>query len=327
MTSSKLGFLTAAVLAACPAAYAVNCNTFSPTHPAALPFKIPASMGTLPPALLKIQPNGCINGPIGRHVGHVITPGSVSSAVNVIPPAPQPPAIGTTAAAVQAQFPAVYLFNVQQNPAYDAQFALLDDYMLANLSNEYLRNKGNVPALMNLMAIRLTAAHLVRLKAAFGAAVDAGVAAAATPTVKAQYYATGAPAPLRMSHAQYVSLGIGAYFPPEFSMTQYDLFLEYFAVKGATVASALVRMAAFEAQVLYSTFQVSYWVGGKLVAILDKVDPNINIEIGNIIGVTVDDIVDLVSTPYGDSYVDLPGFYDYSDFGDFDFEWDWNAWF
>jgi hypothetical protein len=327
MTLSRLALIAAILIAASTAHATTVCNIQGTSTAPKLRI-IPPSMGKLPVTLQRIAPAaGCANqGTGGRHVGHIITPGWTTGAPNVVSGAPQPP-LGTTAATVAADFPAVYLYNIQHNPTYDAQFGLLDDYMLATLSNEYIRNNGNVTTLMNLMATKLTAAHLVRLKAAFGTAVDTAVTAAAPAAIKAQYHTYGAPANLRMSHAQYISMGIGGYFPEKFSLTQYQLFLEYEALPNATVATALVKMASFEAQVLYSDYQFSYWVGGKLVAILDHVDPNINIEIGNILGTVVTDIVDMVSTPLGNSYVDLPGFYDYNDTGDFNFDWDWYDWF
>lgn len=319
--------------ASAPPALALNCRTAGPEISAPT-WQIPASMGHLPPAHFLVHPADCGNNGNPRHAGYAIQPTVSTTAPIILQPTPQAPDPGTSDATIQANFPAVYLFNVQQNDAYEAQFAQLDDYMLANLSNEYVRNGGDVPALMAAMAAKLTAADLLRVQGAFGLVVTPAVASGAPPEVQIAYLSAPAATLVARSHAQYVAMGIGAYFPPEFSMTQYDLFLEYFAVKGATVASALVRTAAFEAQVLYTTYQVAYWSGGKLVALLDYVDPAINIEIGNIIGTTVDYTVDLISSPGGTGYVDDPSFYldptEYGTFvGDwgFDFSWDWNVWF
>lgn len=39
---------------------------------------------------------------------------------------------------------------------------------------------------------------------------------------------------------------------------------------------------------------------------MDAVDPNINIEIGNVVGVTADWAVGLIGGPTGTAYIDLP---------------------
>jgi len=59
--------------------------------------------------------------------------------------------------------------------------------------------------------------------------------------------------------------------------------------------------------VLFQTFTWSYKAGGYIVTFLDQVDPNINIEIGNIEGAAVDWTIDLIeSSPTGTGYIDLP---------------------
>jgi hypothetical protein len=232
-----------------------------------------------------------------------------ASSGTVTPPAKVTgmPSRGTSSATVLTQFPTVYLYVVTNNPAYDAQFAMLDDYMLAGISQEYIRHGGNVAALMKQFALKLSAANLLRAQSAFGVSVvTPAVELYSAAAVKTTYNAGGTRVVIHLSSAQSQTMGIGNFFPPTFSMTQTDLFYEFFAVRGATVASALVSAAAFEAVVLKQTFDVSYWVGGKLYIILDHLDPNINIEIGDIIGATVDDVVDFVSTPTGTGYVDLP---------------------
>jgi hypothetical protein len=49
-----------------------------------------------------------------------------------------------------------------------------------------------------------------------------------------------------------------------------------------------------------------YTAGGYISTLLDKVDPNINIDLGNVIGITADWAVSLVTAPTGTSYIDLP---------------------
>ena len=94
-------------------------------------------------------------------------------------------------------------------------------------------------------------------------------------------------------------------------MTQNELWWDFFMQTSGygltTAVQATTKMIAFEATVLYETFTWSYWAGGYVVTFLDKVDPNINIEIGNMEGAVVDMAVSIVEyNPSGTSYIDLP---------------------
>jgi hypothetical protein len=117
---------------------------------------------------------------------------------------------------------------------------------------------------------------------------------------------------LETSHSQSIHKGlvslIGGFLPAEYSMTQNELWWMYFTQgTGTTIAQATFKMVWFEATVLYATAVFSYKAGGYFVTFLDKLDPNINIEIGNVEGAAVDWAIDLVeSTPTGTAYIDLP---------------------
>lgn len=55
---------------------------------------------------------------------------------------------------------------------------------------------------------------------------------------------------------------------------------------------------------LSTTFTVAYKTDGYIVTFLDHFDPNINIEIGNVIGSTIDMAGTVVETSRGTGYID-----------------------
>jgi hypothetical protein len=219
--------------------------------------------------------------------------------------------VGTTDAEIQANFPTVFLCNFTHNPTVDTQFGTAGPYQIAWLSTMYTAYGGNLPNLYTAFARQLGVANLLLARSSFGPGLDYYVGEFAPAAVEENYFAAvarGQSTLRRMSHWDYVNRGLGNFIPPQFTMTQEQIWWEAFAVKGATVESAFVSTALIDYAAGKSAFEFGYWVGGYLYLALDKIDPNINIEIGDIIGVTVDDIVDTVSdggtTVYGTGYVD-----------------------
>jgi len=251
------------------------------------------------------------------------------------------PAVGKTDAAIQANFPAVFLYNFQHDTTANTHITAAGTYEIAWLSSEYYRNNGNIPALYTAFAKQLTAANLVLLRASFGSGMDTYVKTYSTAAVYAAYAASAGVQTnvvQRMSHIDYETRGLGSFVPPVFTMTQNDLWWEAFAKTGATVESACVSVALADVTAAQTAWSVGYYIGGKLYLVADALNPQINITIGNIIGHTVDDIVNTFTTTSGVSITVGPicedaacnpttefddGFGDLSDWF-FDFgDWDW----
>jgi hypothetical protein len=64
-----------------------------------------------------------------------------------------------------------------------------------------------------------------------------------------------------VSHYQYSVKGLGNFVPPQFNMTQTDLWWEAFAKTGATVESACVSVALADYAAAQTAWSVGYWVG------------------------------------------------------------------
>src|SRR6202034_3879988 len=103
----------------------------------------------------------------------------------------------------------------------------------------------------------------------------------------------------RVSHIDYVNRGLGNWVPPPFNMTQNDLWWEAFAKTGATVESAFVSVAIADYAAAATAWDFGYYIGGKLYLVDDKINPQINITIGNIVGTAVDDIVNTFTSTSG----------------------------
>jgi hypothetical protein len=245
-----------------------------------------------------ISPDGCGSGGSGPPVGHLANP----VASNYILQSPRNPTgipwRGNTDATMRAQFPGAFLYTVQNNPSIDTNFAAMDDLTLATLSHEYYANSGgNVAPLLNVLATRLSAANMLRVRSAFGsAATGAAVAAHASLAVQAKYFSAPEVLPLLRSHSAYQAMGVTYTPSPQITMGLTDIYLEFYAVEGATYLSAAIMAASWASVFLAPVAYYSYKAGTQFSHFLDHVDPNINIEIGNALGTTLDFITG-VSTP------------------------------
>lgn len=172
-------------------------------------------------------------------------------------------------------------FRTATNP--DALLAKIPDTELARLSLIYdirqteMASKAipsmhayairNVAPLLEVMAARMSAKSLLRVKANFGATdTDRAVAAKASFAVQSQYFAAPPPSPKAGSRAYAMLQGMRADAAmyaanPTLDLAVQEIFLEYFAVEGATIASALANTALFASGPLAKTFTAFYLLG------------------------------------------------------------------
>lgn len=237
-----------------------------------------------------------------------------------VPNTPAMPSLGTTKATIHSQFPVVTLYNFTYSPTINITVANMADVYLARLSRQYyIETKGNVAPLLAVAAKRLTAANLLRLQSAFGAAATtAAVNAYAPAAVKAAYGAGGTRAAVARSQAMYIQKGISGVTPsPNLDMTLYEIFLDY-VTSGSSGAAALASTATYAGAQLAASFTVGYQIGSVVYWVDDAIDPDINIWIGDEEGAAVNDVIDYVSNP-----ANYPS-YDDGNFGNLDDTWKWD---
>jgi hypothetical protein len=154
----------------------------------------------------------------------------------------------------------------------------------------------SVPAFLAGAVPNLSAASLVKIRAAFGSSdVDAAVNAYSSDAIKTAYFAASQIAPYPTSRAQVISVGqkvqlnttvtvLGAVTPnPLLDMTVYEIYLDY-VTAGWSTAASLTATAKFVGGNISSAFIAGYTIGTGIYWIIDQTDPDINIWIGDQIG-------------------------------------------
>lgn len=246
--------------------------------------------------------------------------GTITSvAINPLPYAPYK---GTTATAIHSQFPKVILYNFTYSPSINTTIAGMQDIYLARLTRQYyIETGGNVAPLLRIAAIRLTAANLARVRASMGqAATDAAVNTYATATVKATYFATAPHPVIRRSEAMYLSMGIKSVTPaPNLDMTLYEIFLDYYTAGETSAAAALASTATYAGSYLAASFTVGYQVGSAIYWIDDKVDPDVNVWIGDELGAAATEIINYIENPSNYPAYEAAGLGSY---GEDTYKWD-----
>jgi len=194
---------------------------------------------------------------------------------------------GNTVATVSALFPTVVEWAWRINTAanLNARMTAMPDLELARFSHLYwLDSKGNMTPLLMLASQKLTAANLVKLRAAFGAAAtDPEVVTYAPAAVKSAYTAAAKRVSIKQSHAAYVAAGklsrtINAMATgvaaPNILMTPYEIYMEYIWAGAETEMEALFLTAKFMAGPTIKVATWSYSVGTAFYAFAEKVDPS-----------------------------------------------------
>lgn len=216
--------------------------------------------------------------------------------MTVAPPATMPWQ-GNTAATVGAQFPVIinWVFQTQTAAVLNTRMARFTDLALARFSHEYwVETHGNLSTVMYYAAAKLSAANLVRWRAAFGAAAtDSEVGLYAPAAVRAAYTAAIKRAPIKQSHAAYVAAGklsrtINAMptgIPaPTIYMSPYEIYNEYLWTTAATETEALILTAKFMAGNLAWAATVGWKVGSDFYAFAEKIDPNYGYDLTTMYG-------------------------------------------
>lgn len=204
-----------------------------------------------------------------------------------IPALPTIPWQGNTVATIAAQFQTVIEWAWRTNSAanLNARMAAIPDLELARLSHQYwVESHGQMTPLLMLASQKLTAANLVKFRAAFGAAAtDPEVATYAPATVKSAYTAAVKRVPIRQSHAAYVAAGkvsrtvnampTGAAAPSVW-MTPYEIYNEFLWAGAETELEAMFLAAKYMAGPTIKAATWGYSVGTAYYGFAEKIDPD-----------------------------------------------------
>lgn len=218
----------------------------------------------------------------------------------------------TQKAAIHSAFNRVIICNLQHNPNINATMASMGTFDLARLSTQFdlttktyaslgVQNVPPVSAFLQVSAQRLTASNLMRIRSAFGGTeTDAAVAKYSTLSIQSTYFSSVHAAPLKMSRAQILSLGLavkagtvtvqGTVVPsPTLDMTLYEIYLDYYTA-GLSGAAAAAEAATYIAGNITAAFSAGYLAGTGIYWLTDKLDPEVNVWIGDQIGPVVDEV-------------------------------------
>lgn len=210
-------------------------------------------------------------------------------------PAKTMPWQGNTIATIAAQFPVVINWEWQtETPAQlNAQMAVFKDLELARFSHQYwVESHGDLSTLMYYAGLKLTAANLVRLRAAFGTAVDVG-ALNAPAAIQTQYRALAKRVPIKQSHAAYVAAGklsrtlnamATGVAAPTVEMTPYEIYNEFLWTSAETELGALAAMAKFMTVQVQVAAIIGWKVGGTFYHFAETIDPNYGYDVVTLYG-------------------------------------------
>ncbi len=204
-----------------------------------------------------------------------IAPGSVPATM---------PAIGTTDAAINANFPTVILWIFQHNAGINTQISNLPDAWLAQLSHDYyVATGGNITPLMNQAAMVLSAANLARWRAAFGVTVTNNAVSSYAPASVQLAYSTLTYPMIQHSQAHYAAKGLNVATPagvagmpsPLWTASLDEVFLEFYCVgTGTTFSEAAIMMANWASGPVGKTAVFSYGSGTAIYHFAEAMNPD-----------------------------------------------------
>jgi hypothetical protein len=226
---------------------------------------------------------------------------------------------GNTIATVSAQYPTVIEWAWRVNTAanLNARLTAIPDLELARFSHLYwLDSHGNMTPLLMLASQKLSAANLVKLRAAFGAAAtDPEVATYAPATIHAQYIAAVKRIPIRQSHAAYVAAakvsrtinamptGVAA---PNVWMTPYEIYTEYLFAGAETEAEAAFLAGKYMYGALGKAAVWGFSVGTAYYAFGEHLDPDFGPTLIELYGDSAAADFGPINTVTGIGYIDGP---------------------
>lgn len=239
---------------------------------------------------------------------------------------PAMPFQGNTVPTIAAAFPTVIEWAWGHNTAanLNIKMAAIPDVEVARLSHVYwLDTHGNITPLLMLASQKLTAANLVRLRAAFGVDMDAEVVTYAPAAVKSAYLAAVKRVPIKESHAAYVAAaklsrtvnamatGVPA---PSIWMTPYEIYMEYWWTASYSTLECVYMTAKFMAGPVPKVATWAFTIGTAVYGFGEKIDPDFGLKLieawGHDAGYTDPtlrwtDFGD-ITTVTGTSYIDGP---------------------
>lgn len=196
-------------------------------------------------------------------------------------------------------FASTVLCNFGKSANLNATIDLMPDLELARLTSLFERtNKQDMTPLTAIVAQKLDAKHLLRMKAAIGAPdLDKAVAKYSPAAVQGAYFAAPSPKLLPESHASFQSMGISSakglaavvVAHPTLDMTIYEIYLD-FLTSGLSVPASLAMTTGYTIAAVGGAWTAGYYVGGKIYNFVDWVAPDVTITIGDIEGVFVEGV-------------------------------------
>jgi hypothetical protein len=201
---------------------------------------------------------------------------------------------GTTNAGIQAAFAANIYNDLAANTGIEAQFANMDDVMLARLSTELAMHdpSGYTPYILDEFARQLTAADLVRLASAFGTTAVGSAVTQAPSAVQAAYHASAVAPALPVSQALYLQGG-GIRLTETGGSQGYDLLLvAYFQPGTASANAAMLTMVRYVQTTVPASPAVTVTQSGKAglpkcgtvctwITVFTTLDPNWRDQLGD----------------------------------------------
>lgn len=253
-----------------------------------------------------------------------------ATTVEVAPQAvPVLPFQGNSLASVEANFPSVinWEFANLSVAALNLQLSRLSDLELARFSqNYYAESHGDMTRLMGLAAQRLGATNLVRMARAFGYwNVTPAVGLYAPLAVQNDYFAALTAVTIHQSLGFRQSQGLNAFTingqvnglaAPNTSMTLYEIYTEYLFTEAQTQMGALALTAKFALGTtgLGKAALIGWKAGGMFYDFATAIDPQYGYDITTQYGdIGASDFGPIDGATTGSGYVDLPDFYDFSD--------------
>jgi len=226
---------------------------------------------------------------------------------------------GNTTATMEAAFPTVVEWAWRTNTAanLNLQMTRMPDLELARFSHFYwVETHGNITPVLMYASQKLTAANLVKLRAAFGAAAtDPEVATYAPAGVKSAYTAAAKRVSIKQSHAAYTAAGkvsrtINAMptgvAAPNVWMTPTEIYMEYIWAGAETSAEAAFLAAKYIGGPTIKAFTWGYTVGTAYYTFGISKDPDFAKNLIDMMNDAYADDFGPIDTVTGYGYIDGP---------------------
>jgi hypothetical protein len=214
-----------------------------------------------------------------------------------------PTQIGTTPAAVHANFAYVQMANFQANPNLDATITAMPAAVLKVLAQQIDAETAGNPGLqfytIASLVQRLGAANLQRLAAVFEPGkIAAYVAMLSSPEVQGQF---GGPSLNVVNHAAPVP-GAPVLAPVGglLGMSPYEIYLDFYTVGGVTEASAFAQAFSFCTAWLTGAWYAGNAAGNLISSLSSWLAPNATTALSDAIGSGIDGII---ASPFGNGTI------------------------